>query len=56
MERIIDLYDNKVVRMLTTQYRMHHLIMQWSSDQLYHSKLTAHPSVRDHLLRFVTMA
>lgn len=51
MERIIDLYHTKVVRMLTTQYRMHQAIMQWSSDQLYHSKLTAHPTVAGHLLR-----
>ncbi|OWF38482.1 DNA-binding protein SMUBP-2-like [Mizuhopecten yessoensis] len=50
MERIIDLYHTKVIRMLTTQYRMHQLIMQWSSDQLYHSKLTAHPTVAGHLL------
>ncbi|XP_060062614.1 DNA-binding protein SMUBP-2-like [Ylistrum balloti] len=50
MERIIDLYHTKVVRMLTTQYRMHQLIMQWSSDQIYHSKLTAHPTVAGHLL------
>ncbi|XP_033743821.1 DNA-binding protein SMUBP-2-like [Pecten maximus] len=50
MERIIDLYHTKVIRMLTTQYRMHQVIMQWSSDKLYHSKLTAHPTVAGHLL------
>ncbi|WAR00145.1 SMBP2-like protein [Mya arenaria] len=37
--------------MLTTQYRMHHMIMDWSSQQLYQSKLVAHPSVSEHLLR-----
>jgi ATP-dependent RNA/DNA helicase IGHMBP2 len=51
MERVLDLYDEKVMRMLTTQYRMHQLIMQWSSDQLYEGKLLAHPSVAAHLLR-----
>lgn len=51
MERLLDLYGGKVMRMLTTQYRMHQLIMQWSSDQLYEGKLTAHSSVATHLLR-----
>ncbi|KAK3099969.1 hypothetical protein FSP39_012679, partial [Pinctada imbricata] len=51
MERIIDLYDKKVVRMLTTQYRMHRAIMTWSSEVLYHGKLEADPSVEGHLLR-----
>ncbi|XP_061165035.1 DNA-binding protein SMUBP-2-like [Saccostrea echinata] len=51
MERVLDLYGDKVMRMLTTQYRMHQLIMQWSSDQLYDGKLTAHSSVACHLLR-----
>eukprot|EP00198_Chlamydomonas_reinhardtii_P001007 XP_001690342.1 predicted protein [Chlamydomonas reinhardtii] len=37
--------------MLTVQYRMNKAIMQWSSDELYHGKLTAHPSVAEHTLR-----
>ncbi|CAG2247330.1 IGHMBP2 [Mytilus edulis] len=51
MERVLGLYDNQIMRMLTTQYRMNQVIMQWSSDQLYDGKLVAHPSVSDHLLR-----
>uniref|UniRef100_T1J301 PH and SEC7 domain-containing protein 4 n=1 Tax=Strigamia maritima TaxID=126957 RepID=T1J301_STRMM len=51
MERQISIHGNKIVRMLTTQYRMHELIMQWSSKNLYEDKLTAHSSVRTHLLK-----
>lgn len=52
MERIINRKEdgNLCVRMLTTQYRMHRDIMQWASNQLYHGKLEAHPSVASHLL------
>ena len=52
MERIIARKEDgqSCVRMLTTQYRMHRDIMQWASDQLYHGKLEAHPSVASHLL------
>lgn len=39
------------VRLLDTQYRMHELIMRWSSDNLYGSKLLADPSVATHTLR-----
>ena len=51
MERVLGLYGNQVMRMLTTQYRMNEIIMQWSSDQLYEGKLVAHESVAKHLLR-----
>ncbi|XP_074649779.1 DNA-binding protein SMUBP-2-like [Tubulanus polymorphus] len=51
MERTLELYENRVMRMLTTQYRMNNLIMQWSSDELYNSRLVADASVKDHLLR-----
>eukprot|EP00057_Strongylocentrotus_purpuratus_P007910 XP_011662384.1 PREDICTED: DNA-binding protein SMUBP-2 [Strongylocentrotus purpuratus] len=51
MERIIDLYGNRVVQMLTTQYRMNDEIMRWSSDQLYDGKLQSHQSVATHLLK-----
>ncbi len=52
MERLLKLYPgDKVVRMLTTQYRMNEKIMRWPSDQLYDGKLVAHESVKEHLLR-----
>ncbi|KAL4229741.1 DNA-binding protein SMUBP-2 [Mactra antiquata] len=50
MERILGLYGNSAVKMLTTQYRMHEKIMNWSSQKLYDSKLIAHHTVRKHLL------
>lgn len=37
--------------MLTTQYRMHADIMQWSSDEMYGGKLRAHDSVAEHSLQ-----
>ncbi|NXJ77528.1 SMBP2 protein, partial [Trogon melanurus] len=51
MERLIERYGEKVVRMLTVQYRMHEAIMQWASTEMYGGRLTAHPSVALHLLR-----
>ncbi|XP_036619740.1 DNA-binding protein SMUBP-2 [Trichosurus vulpecula] len=51
MERLIENHGQKVVRMLTVQYRMHQAIMQWASEELYHGQLTAHPSVAGHLLK-----
>ncbi|GIL45596.1 hypothetical protein Vafri_2803 [Volvox africanus] len=36
--------------MLTVQYRMNKVIMQWSSDELYEGRLTAHDSVAQHTL------
>ncbi|EFJ52473.1 hypothetical protein VOLCADRAFT_79084 [Volvox carteri f. nagariensis] len=36
--------------MLTVQYRMNKAIMQWSSDELYEGRLTAHSTVADHTL------
>ncbi|KAK1259687.1 hypothetical protein QJS04_geneDACA010290 [Acorus gramineus] len=49
-ERLADLYENKVMEMLTVQYRMHELIMNWSSKELYDSKIEAHASVAGHML------
>ncbi|KAJ4835089.1 hypothetical protein Tsubulata_049077 [Turnera subulata] len=49
-ERLSDLYGDAVTSMLTVQYRMHELIMNWSSKELYHSKIKAHPSVASHML------
>ncbi|KAK1575619.1 hypothetical protein Q3G72_006985 [Acer saccharum] len=49
-ERLADLYGDEVTSMLTVQYRMHELIMNWSSKELYNSKVKAHPSVAAHML------
>ncbi|ESN99731.1 hypothetical protein HELRODRAFT_176491 [Helobdella robusta] len=58
MERLIERFTSSsaagngdVVRMLTTQYRMHEDIMCWSSETFYGGKLSAHSSVAHHLLR-----
>ncbi|XP_061209581.1 DNA-binding protein SMUBP-2 [Neopsephotus bourkii] len=51
MERLIEGYGQKVVRMLTVQYRMHEAIMHWASSELYGGLLTAHPTVAQHLLK-----
>ncbi|XP_074086984.1 DNA-binding protein SMUBP-2 isoform X2 [Macrotis lagotis] len=51
MERLIEKHGDGVVRMLTVQYRMHRTIMEWASQELYQGRLTAHPSVADHLLK-----
>ncbi|XP_033917503.1 DNA-binding protein SMUBP-2 isoform X2 [Melopsittacus undulatus] len=51
MERLLDSYGQKVVRMLTVQYRMHEAIMHWASSELYDGRLTAHPTVAQHLLK-----
>ncbi|XP_052552136.1 DNA-binding protein SMUBP-2 isoform X1 [Tympanuchus pallidicinctus] len=51
MERVIERYGEKVVKMLTVQYRMHEAIMQWASSEMYGGRLTAHPFVAQHLLK-----
>ncbi|XP_075044094.1 DNA-binding protein SMUBP-2 [Mixophyes fleayi] len=51
MERIIEKYGDRVVKMLTVQYRMHESIMHWASQALYGGRLTAHSSVAHHLLK-----
>ncbi|XP_049677337.1 DNA-binding protein SMUBP-2 [Accipiter gentilis] len=51
MERLIEKYGEKIVKMLTMQYRMHQTIMQWASLEMYSGRLTAHPSVAQHLLK-----
>lgn len=33
------MYGEEVMSMLTVQYRMHELIMDWSSKELYNSKV-----------------
>lgn len=51
MERLIQLYGDAVVRMLTVQYRMNQAIMDWASKEMYQGRLTAHSSVKEHLLK-----
>eukprot|EP00794_Sanderia_malayensis_P005020 gene5020-5678_t len=50
MERVIKEFGEPVVKMLTTQYRMHNDIMTWPSNELYNGKLVADESVSSHLL------
>lgn len=49
-ERLASLYGQEVMSMLTVQYRMHKLIMNWSSKELYNCKIEAHSSVAQHML------
>ncbi|XP_077425326.1 DNA-binding protein SMUBP-2 [Vanacampus margaritifer] len=51
MERLIQMYGDSVVRMLTVQYRMNSAIMDWASKEMYQGRLTAHSSVEAHLLK-----
>ncbi|KAM7414762.1 hypothetical protein PAMA_019532 [Pampus argenteus] len=51
MERLIQMYGESVVRMLTVQYRMNSAIMEWASKEMYQGRLTAHTSVERHLLK-----
>ena len=50
MERVVDLYGDRVTRLLTVQYRMNRSIMDWASDAMYEGQLIAHDSVKNHLL------
>lgn len=38
-ERLAGLYGEEVMSMLTVQYRMHELIMNWSSKEFYDNKV-----------------
>ncbi|XP_052147153.1 uncharacterized protein LOC127766128 isoform X2 [Oryza glaberrima] len=49
-ERLTEAYGDQITSMLTIQYRMHELIMNWSSKELYNNKIKAHSSVADHML------
>lgn len=49
-ERLADLYGDEIMSMLTVQYRMHELVMNWSSKELYDGKIEAHSSVAAHML------
>lgn len=44
------MYGDSISDVLTVQYRMHAAIMEWSSQELYKGKLTAHASVASHTL------
>ena len=50
MERQMELYGDEVSRLLDVQYRMNEQIMNFSSQQFYDEKLSAHESVQQHLL------
>jgi len=50
-ERLYQYYGSKLTRMLTTQYRMHQDIMQWSSQEFYKGQLKAGTDeIAEHLL------
>ncbi|KAF8681959.1 hypothetical protein HU200_045412 [Digitaria exilis] len=58
-ERLTEAYGEEITSMLTVQYRMHEHIMNWSSKELYNSKvwpyvivlpIKAHSSVAGHML------
>ncbi|KAF7654221.1 hypothetical protein LDENG_00072190 [Lucifuga dentata] len=51
MERLIQMYGESVIRMLTVQYRMNSSIMDWASKEMYQGRLSAHSSVQHHLLK-----
>ena len=50
LERLVALYGSVITCPLSVQYRMHQLIMEFSSGEFYHSSLTADESVRTHRL------
>lgn len=49
-ERIIEMYGDKVARMLGVQYRMNQVISNWASEAMYKGELMAGDSVAHHLL------
>jgi predicted DNA helicase len=49
-ERLADASGDKLARRLDVQYRMHHAIMEFSSDEFYESGLIADAAVEEHLL------
>jgi len=50
LERQVEIYGEKINRMLDIQYRMHSSIMNFSSGHFYDEELIAHDSVKEHLL------
>lgn len=49
-DRLLVLHGPSIKRMLTTQYRMHEVIMRFPSDEMYDSRLLAASSVKSRLL------
>ncbi len=50
LERLIEQLGKGAARRLSVQYRMHHQIMKFSSQEFYEDSLSADDSVREHLL------
>ncbi len=50
LERLMQKDAAAIARRLTVQYRMHHEIMQFSSNEFYDGELTAAPTVAEHRL------
>ena len=49
-DRLLSIYGSSIKRMLTTQYRMHEMIMRFPSDELYDSQLIAPDAVKARYL------
>lgn len=49
-DRLLAMYGNHIKRMLKVQYRMHHKIMEFPSQELYEGELVADSSVAERLL------
>lgn len=49
-DRLLTLHGSQIKRMLTTQYRMHALIMSFPSTEMYEDRLIAAPAVANRLL------
>ena len=50
LERLVNLYGDRITRRLTIQYRMHQQIMQFSSQRFYEGQLVADSKVVGHQL------
>ncbi|MEA1994175.1 MAG: IGHMBP2 family helicase [Euryarchaeota archaeon] len=50
-EHLAGRYGEKIMDILTVQYRMHEKIMNFSNHEFYNGELTAHSSVRFHTLK-----
>ena len=55
-DRVLSLYGNECVRMLTVQYRMHQDISDWSSAAMYGGRLLSAEECRAHKLTDLTGA
>ncbi|GFY61964.1 DNA-binding protein SMUBP-2 [Trichonephila inaurata madagascariensis] len=50
MQRLLDVHGDGIKKLLTTQFRMNELIMQFSSQHFYKNKLVADETVRSSVL------